>query len=98
MTTTQFDFEVKAPDAGREGRFVATVRVPLKEGTSANQVLHYIRSIQLKNDFMNGWVTKNAPNYGIEILGGPRPVFNEPGNRESGVAAYDQDFRLSRGF
>ena len=96
MTTTQFDFEVLAPDTGREGTFTATVRIPMKEGVAGNQVLHYIRSVQLKNDFMNGWVRVNAPGYGIEIRGGPRPVFNEPGRRDSGVAAYEQEFRLTR--
>lgn len=98
---TQFAFEVHAPSAGREGTFTATLRIPVTPGAGGapgneSQVLHYIRSIQLKNDFMNGWCKDNAPNYGLEIRGGPRPVFVDPNNRTSGVTAYEQDFRLTR--
>ena len=98
---TQFPFEVHAPAAGREGTFTATLRIPVQPGEAGrpgneNQILHYIRSIQLKNDFMNGWCKDNAPNYGLEIRGGPRPVFKVAEDRTSGVVAYEQDFRLTR--
>lgn len=92
----QFDFEVHAPDIDRQSAFVATVRIPIGKRGDESQVLHYIRSIQLKNDFMNKWVRDNASGYGVEIRGGPRPVFTRAGERESGVSAYEQDFRLTR--
>lgn len=94
--TEQFDFQVDAPDVDRQSAFIATVRIPIAKRGDESRVLHYIRSILLKNDFVNGWGRANAPGYGVEIRGGPRPVFTRPGERESGVAAYEQDFRLTR--
>jgi len=95
MTTAQFPFTVESSDA--EGHTVTlTVRIEVAEDQPANAILHYLRSVQVKNDLMNNWVKKNAPGYGMEIRGGPRPVFNEPSDRDSGVTAYEQEFRLTR--
>lgn len=91
----QFPFKVRAPDEGVEGNFNATVVIETTPETLSN-VLHYIRSVQIKNDFMNQWVKKNAPGHGLSLHGGPRPVFQEPGDRTTPVVAYEQDFRLSR--
>jgi len=95
VTDTQFSFTVRAPELGRQGTFTATVTVEVTPQT-ARAALHYIRSLQLKSDFMNGWVKDNAPTYGIEIRGGPRPVFETAGDRSTPVVAYEQDFRLTR--
>lgn len=92
---TQYDFEVHAPDS-REGTFNATVRIPIKEPKEQSGVLHYLRSVQLRKDFMNGWLREKAPGYGVSVHGGPRPVFSVPDDRASGVVAYEQTFRLTR--
>ena len=95
MSDPQFSFTVRAPDMTRQGTFTATVVVEVTPQT-ARQALHYIRGLQLKSDFMNGWVKDNAPGYGIEIRGGPRPIFETAGDRSSPVTGYEQDFRLTR--
>jgi hypothetical protein len=91
----QFDFEVHAGDK-KEGTFTATVHIPVESPQQQSDVLHYIRSLQLRKDFMNGWASEHAPGYGVSLHGGPRPVFRENGVRESGVSAYEQDFRLTK--
>lgn len=100
MTQKQFSFEVRAPEGDRQDSFIATVHIPIEKTadgmSNSADVLGYIRSIQLKQDFMSGWVRENASNYGLEITGGPRPVFETPGKRETPVIAYEQDFRLRR--
>ncbi len=92
----QYPFEVHAPSLGREDKFTATVRIKVESPDKQSGVLHYIRSIQIKQDFMNGWIKDNAPGYGLEIVGGPRPVFKDPGDRQSPVIAYEQDFKVCR--
>jgi len=96
MSIEQFPFEVSAPEMNNQGTFMATVTIPIEEGAEQGRVLQYIRGIQLKNDFTNTWVRDNAPGYGLEIKGGPRPVHEVPGDRTSPVLAYQQDYRLSR--
>lgn len=95
MDTKQYEFEVIAPGEGRQATFNATVRIKVEKETEQSDVLHYIRSIQMKNDFQNGWMKDHAPNHGLEIRGGPRPIFADDSDRTSGVVAYEQDFRLS---
>lgn len=93
--SSQYKFTVSAPQV-RDNRFNATVKIEVPDDKEASKILHYIRSIHLKEDFMNGWVRTNAPGYGINVKGGPRPVFKQPDDRSSGVVAYEQDFQLSR--
>ena len=95
LNVSQYPFTVKAPNAEDANSFTATVVVEATPDTMSG-VLHYIRSIQLKNDFTNGCLKKNAPGYGISLSGGPRHVFETPGDRSTPVVAYEQDFRLSR--
>lgn len=91
----KFEFDVLATESEGHTMPIA-VRIAVNEKQSASDVLKYIRSVSLKNDVMNNWVKNNAPGYGMEIREGPRPVFEEDGNRDSGVIAYEQSFRLTR--
>lgn len=96
MSIVQFPFKVFAPAGTSLPKFTAVVRVPVEDEADSAAILSYIRSAQLKSDFMNGWARQNAPSYGISVTGGPRPVFNDPEDRSSGVEAYEQEFRLTR--
>jgi hypothetical protein len=95
MSLKTFPFEVIVPNKG-DGTFVATVRIALSDDRQAVDILQYIRGLQIKNDLMNNWARTNAPNYGLEVRGGPRPVFKDPADRTSPVTAYEQDFRFTR--
>lgn len=92
---SQYPFHVQTSEAGGHTRHV-TVTIDVNDEQPAQKVLGYLRSIQLKNDFMNSWVAENASGYGLEIRNGPRPVFEDPNDRTSPVVAYAQDFRLTR--
>jgi len=95
---TSFPFEVVVPAGAKgESSFTVTVRIKLDADTPASDVLHYIRSIHLKNDLMNDWARVNAPNMGLEVKGGPRPAFSVANDRNSPVEAYEQDFKFTRG-
>lgn len=94
MKTFKFDVSTERPEGSHV--FNATVKIDVEEGRNPSDILQYLRSTTMKNDFMNNWVATNAPGYGIEVRGGPRPVYSDPKNRESGVCAYEQDFRLTR--
>ena len=97
MTTTdsQYEFTVKVPELSTKSAFNATLSIKVAKPTDASGILHYLRGVQIKNDFVNNWVRKNAPDCGMEIRGGPRPVFQDPADRASPVIAYEQDFRLT---
>lgn len=90
-----FSYEVISPEK-LESTFILTVRVPVKEPKDQSPILSFIRSQTLKEDVQRSWISKNAPNYGMEVRGGPRPVFHTPGDRNSAVLAYEVDFRLSQ--
>ena len=91
----QFDFEVSAPAKG-EGSFTAVVRVTMTDDMNPAEVLQYLQSPQLKEDFRRGWIDVESPGYGFAVRNGPSPVFNDPEDRSSGVAAYEQEFTLTR--
>ncbi len=95
---TQFKFKVIAPQSFEQASFMITVRieVPDKKQSECTRVLHYIRNAQIKDDLMNSWIRENAAGYGMEIKGGPRPVFENEADRSSPVVAYEQDFKLTR--
>ena len=76
----------------------AFVRVEMKDGMKAVDVLNYLRSAEAKNDFFTSWMAKNAPGFGVEVRGGPHPIFEDPRDRSSRVVAYEQEFRLSRSY
>lgn len=92
---SQFPFHVDCPETEGHTRTL-TVTVDVTDQQPASKVMHYLRSVQLKNDIINQWVAKNAPGYGMEIRGGPRPVFADPKDRSSEVLGYAQEFRLTR--
>ena len=95
MSTTQFPLTIST--TGGEGHTITlAVRIDVTADQPANQVLHYLRSVQVKNDIMHEWVRENAPGYGMEIRGGPAPIFEKPGDRSSTVVGYQQEFRLTR--
>jgi hypothetical protein len=96
---TPFPFDVQAPasTAGKNS-FIVTVNIPLEKEDDAKLILSYMRSIQLKQDLISGWASKNLPDCGMEVVGGPRPVFAgaDPADRTQPVISYAQDFRFTR--
>jgi hypothetical protein len=96
MAIKQYPFKVIAPNLGQSQKFTVTVRINVPTPEDAKSVLDYIHGAQLKTDFMNSWMRENTPGYGVEVRGGPRPVFEKPDDRQSQVLAYEQDFRVSR--
>lgn len=79
-------------------KLTATIRVEIKDGIKPADVLNYLRSAEAKNDFFNTWMTKHTPGFGVEVRGGPHPVFEIPGDRSSKVLYYEQEFRLCRSY
>jgi hypothetical protein len=90
------EIEVHAPQISQSQQFVATVRIRLKQQSDAPKILTYLRSIEVKNDLINGWAREHAPEYGMAVKGGPRPVFTEARNRETPVIAYEVDFEFTK--
>jgi hypothetical protein len=90
-----FDFEVISTDSGPGVKDVR-VRIAVSPSQPASKVLGYIRSIQLKHDLLDQWVSTNAPQHGLEIRGGPTPIFETPDDRATPLLAYEQRFRLTR--
>jgi hypothetical protein len=86
---------------------IVTLRVDLKfddkgpNGYSAEtqpgDVLNYLRSFGLKQEFYSSYVNKNFPNYGVEVFASPYPIHEKSNDRESKVIAYAVDFRLNPG-
>lgn len=95
MTATQFPFDVTVRNT--EGHTMPlTIKVAVNKDQQAHAILKYLRSVQAKNDLMNSWVKENAAGYGMEVVGGPRPVFETANDRNTPVVAYEQDFKLTR--
>lgn len=93
-----FPFEVHAPAEDKRDRsYVVSIKIGLSKADDAKDVLHYLRSQQLRTDFSNGWAAKNAPNHGIELKGGPMPITHNPKDLSSEVIGYEQELRLTRG-
>lgn len=94
---TPFPFDVIAPPStSGKPSFIVTVQVPLQVPADAPRILAYMRSIQLKQDLVAGWASKNLPDCGMEVVGGPRPVFQVEDDRSTPVLGYRQDFRFTR--
>lgn len=92
----KFPFKVIPPE-NPVGSFNIVVRVEVGEEAKAADVLHFLRSFQLKTDLANGWIRENAPNHGLEVRGGPRPVMDDPTNPRNlnaKLLAYEQEYRL----
>ena len=96
---SRFPFTVKS-DLGETDspKISAYVTVEMKDGVRAVDVLNYLRSAEAKNDFFTTWMAKNAPGFGVEVRGGPHPIFENPKDRASRVVAYEQEFRLCRSY
>jgi hypothetical protein len=92
---TQFPFDVRADDGTASPTFNATVRISASED-NAGEVMKYMRSHLLRQDFASAWAAKHAPGCGIAVYGGVRPVFKVLNDRQSGLVGYEQDFRLNR--
>lgn len=88
-----FPFEVQSQPTA-QGAFTVTISVKVPENATPVDVINYIRSLQIKQDLQGQWMRTNAPNHGLEVRGGPRPVMEVPGDLTSKVVAYEQDFRL----
>lgn len=88
-----FPYEVIAPE-NPSGAFDVTIRMPIPEKASPADVVNYIRSLGVKHDLNDTWVKKHAPNHGMQVIGGPRPVLQDPQDRGSKLVAYEQDYRL----
>lgn len=88
-----YPFEIAVP-ANTSGPFNLTVKVPIPEDSTPAEVITYIRSFALKQDLANGWIKTNAPGYGLEVRGGPRPVTLDDKDLNSKLLAYEQEFRL----
>lgn len=94
---TPFKFTVLAPgNTPGKPSFIATVHIPVQDSSDAPKILAYMRSIQLKQDLMSGEAIVRFPDCGMEVVGGPRPVFQNERDRGSPVVAYEQDFRFTR--
>lgn len=74
--------------------FNIKIRIDVTPDTNPQEVLQYIRSFAIKQELERGWMAKHAPNYGLEIRGGPVPITQDPKNLSSPVVAYEQEFRL----
>jgi len=90
-----FNYEIIVPER-LDASFILTCRIPLATQTDAPHILSYLRSQQLKEDVHHTWMIKNAANYGMEVRGGPRPVFESSNDRASPVVAYECDFRIAQ--
>ena len=91
-----FPYTVNAPTQP-QGTFNIVVRVDIPKDTPPAEVLTYLRSFQLKQDLANTWIRQNAPNHGLEVRGGPRPVMDDPQNPRNlnaKLIAYEQEYRL----
>lgn len=95
-----FPFTVIHPESdGHLPRvFNIKVRVEVTPDVSPNEVLQYIRSFAIKQELERGWMSKHAPNYGLEIRGGPVPITKDPNDLSTPVVAYEQEFRLCQRF
>lgn len=96
----EFPFEVT--ESGRTPHQVdltVTVKVPedAKDGL-AGDVMSFVRSFLLKSKLQTDWIQAKYPGWGLSIRGGPRAVHSAPGDRSSKVTAYQQDYRLVKGF
>jgi hypothetical protein len=97
----QFPLRVINPEFSQGQRVTLKVAVDVPENEKDGKlvdILNYMKSMQMKIDFINGWVVKNAPGYSVELVAGPRPVLERPGDRTSKVLAYEQEIRLNPGF
>lgn len=90
-----FLYEILVPEK-LDASFILTARIKLENQADAGDILSYLRSQALKEDIHRAWMVKNAANYGMEVKGGPRPIFKVAGDRDSGVVAYECDFRLAQ--
>jgi len=91
-----FPFSISAPEA-TTGTFNIVVRVNIPDKAAPADVISYLRSFQLKQDLAAGWIRQHAPNHGLEVRGGPRPVMDDPQNPRNlnaKLIAYEQEFRL----
>lgn len=92
LDTSKVEFEVHHPDINQP-RVSGSVRIYTDKFAAAD-ILGYMRSGSFKRDIDRRWAAKEAPGYSVNLVGGPRPVFQEDGNRETPVIAYEHDIDL----
>jgi hypothetical protein len=80
--------ELKFDDKGEGG---------YSKDTPPGEVLNFLRSFGLKQEFFSSYVTKNFPNYGVEVFAAPYPIHEKSADLTSKVVAYAVDFRLNPG-
>ena len=100
-----FDYIVNKATEGRSP--IVSLRVELKPDekgpngysadTQPDQVLNFLRSFGLKQEFYATYVTKNYPNYGVEVFASPYPIYQKANDITSKVIAYAVDYRLNPG-
>ena len=89
-----YSFQATAPN--HVGSVIVTMRVEVTPEHKPADVLGFLRSRLAKEAVRDDWVRKNAPNYGMSVHGGPRPVMSNPDDRSSTILAYEQDFKIVR--
>ena len=97
MPALQFDFEVSPGTEDSGTSKIMTAKVLMGVTSKAPEILSYFRSAVFKQDFVEGYINKHAPGCGLELRGGPRPVFAIANERGSDVLGYEQDVRVTKG-
>lgn len=91
-----FPYEILSPEKPEGTSYIITIKVPVTKAADQAAALQFIRSQAIKDEVYRTWMSKHAPNYGMEVRGGPRPVFEKPSDRSSPVVAYEVDYRISQ--
>lgn len=97
MSVVQIPFEVRPGNPDSATSTIVVVKVKITDKVTPAEVLGYLRSGTFKKDFVEGFVDKEMPGHGMELRGGPRPVHERDGQRDSPVVSYEQDVRLTKG-
>lgn len=94
LDTSKIKLEIAADDEILDHRHNISVVIRITDDVKAPDILGYMRSGELRKDIARQWGNKNAPSYGINLVGGPEPVFERERDRESGIVGYRQQASL----
>lgn len=97
MDTEQLSFEIHPGPTDAATSKIMVARIKVTPTTDVPRILSYFRSHAFKSDFVRGYLEKHESGCGIELRGGPRPVFKIANDRGSEVLAYEQDVRITKG-